>query len=79
MSNLVIVPLSQLSTTAQTELIEEYVTRDSCVWDGTLEEKRERVLNALRAKEAVITFDLKNNTADIRSAEQLRGLRLSNN
>ena len=78
MADLVIIPLSRLSAATSSELIDEYITRDSSVWDGTLEEKREQVLNALRSKQAVITFDMKNKTTDIRTSEQMRELHHSN-
>ncbi|MYD45761.1 MAG: YheU family protein [Gammaproteobacteria bacterium] len=72
MTDPVIVPYSRLSVSARNELIEEFITRDSCVWDGTLDEKREQILRALRTERAVITFDTKSNTADIRPTEQLQ-------
>lgn len=77
MADCVIVPLSRLSISARNELIEEFITRDSSVWDGTLDEKREQILHALRTEQAVITFDTKSETADIRLADQLRKLSLS--
>lgn len=76
MVKVVVVPFSRLSVSARTEVIDEFITRDSSVWDGTLEEKREQVLQALRAKEAVITFDTKNKTTDIRPIDQLNKLHL---
>lgn len=72
MADFVIVPFSRLSVSARNELIEEFITRDSCVWDGTLDEKREQILKALRTEQAVITFDTKSNTADIRPTEQIQ-------
>lgn len=77
MVDFVIVPFSRLSIPARNELIEEFITRDSCVWDGTLDEKREHVLHALRTKRAVITFDTKSKTADIRLTEHLQELQPS--
>ncbi|MXZ54609.1 MAG: YheU family protein [Gammaproteobacteria bacterium] len=77
MADFVIVPLSRLSVTARNELIEEFITRDSCVWDGSLDEKREQILQALRSERAVITFDTKRNTADIRPTEHLQKFILS--
>lgn len=77
MANVVIVPLSELSNTARIAVIDEFITRDSSVWDGTLEEKRAQVLQALEAKQAVITFDSKRKTTDIRTVEQLNELPLS--
>ena len=77
MADFVIVPFSRLSLSARNELIEEFITRDSCVWDGTLDEKREQILQALRTERAVITFDTKSNTADIRPAEQIRKSKFS--
>ena len=76
MDNFVIVPFSRLTDTALNELIDEFITRDSCVWDGSLEEKREQILRALRTKRAVITFDSKSKTTDIRLTEQLQELQL---
>ena len=77
MVDFVIVPFSRLSDTARNELIDEFVTRDSCIWDGSLDEKREQILRALRTKRAFITFDTKSKTTDIRLTEQLQELRLS--
>lgn len=77
MSDFVIVPFSRLSVSARNELIEEFITRDSCVWDGSLDEKREQILQALRTERAVITFDAKSNTADIRPTEQLQKFKFS--
>ena len=77
MTDPVIVPVSRLSVSARNELIDEFITRDSCVWDGTLEEKREQILQALRTERAVITFDTKSNTADIRTIEQIQQSDLS--
>ena len=74
MTDFVIVPFSRLSIQARTELIDEFITRDSCVWDGTLDEKREQILRALRTKRAVITYDAKSKTTDIRPTEQLQGV-----
>lgn len=78
MADCVIVPLSRLSISARNELIEEFITRDSCVWDGTLDEKREQILQALRTEQAVITFDTKSETADIQPADHIQKLNLSN-
>ncbi|MXW06786.1 MAG: YheU family protein [Gammaproteobacteria bacterium] len=72
MAEFVIVPYSKLSDCARKELIEEFITRDSCVWDGTLDEKREQILHALRTEQAVITFNTKSETADIRLTEQIK-------
>ncbi len=77
MADFVIVPFSRLSVSTRNELIEEFITRDSCVWDGTLDEKREQILKALHTERAVITFDTKSNTADIRPIEQLQKFNLS--
>lgn len=77
MVDFVIVPFSRLSISARDELIDEFITRDSCVWDGSLDEKRKHVLQALRTKRAVITFDTKSNTADIRLTEHIQELHLS--
>ena len=76
MAKVVVIPFTRLSRSARQEVIDEFITRDSSVWDGTLEEKRERVLEALHSKEAVITFNTKDKTTDIRPIDQLKELHL---
>ena len=66
------IPYRDLSDDALTNLIDEFITRDSTVTDGTLEQKRERILNALRTGKAQITFDTDTESAHIWTTEELR-------
>ncbi len=68
------VPYTELSKTALDNLIDEFISRDSSVTDGTLEQKRENVVNALRSGKAQITFDTESETAHIWASDELKKL-----
>lgn len=59
-----------LSADALNGLLDEFVTRDSDFSDGTLVEKRRRVLNLLERERAFIVLNEKDGTTDILSAEE---------
>lgn len=54
-----------LSEQALNGLIDEFITRDSVVWDATLEVKREHVRKALANERAFIVFDEDSETTHI--------------
>ena len=66
------IPFEDLSDDALKNLIDEFITRDSTVTDGTLEQKRERILNLLRLGKAQITYDSETESAHIWTTEELR-------
>lgn len=66
------IPYGDLSDDALRNLIDEFITRDSTVTDGTLEQKRERILNLLRKGYAHITYDSDTESAHIWTTEELR-------
>ncbi len=68
------IPYTDLSESALGNLIDEFITRDSTVTDGTIEQKRERVMNALRTGKAQITFDSESETATIWESSELEKL-----
>lgn len=59
-----------LSDDALNALLDEFITRDSVVWDGTLAQKRKRVLAALEKGHAVIVFDENTNSTHILTADE---------
>ncbi|MCY3858695.1 MAG: YheU family protein [Gammaproteobacteria bacterium] len=59
-----------LSTDALQALLDEFITRDSVVWDGTLAQKRKRLLDALENERAFIVFDEDSSSTHILTAEE---------
>ena len=59
-----------LSDDALHALLDEFITRDSVVWDGSLAQKRKRVLNALEKGQAVIVFDEDTNSTHILTGDE---------
>ncbi|MCY4128608.1 MAG: YheU family protein [Gammaproteobacteria bacterium] len=59
-----------LSSDALHALLDEFITRDSVVWDGTLAQKRKRVLDALEKELAFIVFDEDTSSTHILTAEE---------
>ena len=53
------VPYQALSEAALQGIIEEYITRESEVTDGSLESKRFEILQQLKDGVAMITYDAK--------------------
>ena len=53
------IPHQELSDDALWGVIDEYITRESGVTDGTLESKRTEILRQLEEGTAVITYDSK--------------------
>lgn len=74
MRTVIKIPYTDLSESALGNLIDEFITRDSNVTDGTIEQKRERVMNALRTGKAQITFDSESETATIWESSELEKL-----
>lgn len=66
------IPYGDLSDDALRNLIDEFITRDSTVTDGTLDQKRDRILDLLRKGKAQITFDPDTDSAHIWTTEELR-------
>lgn len=66
------IPHGDLSEAALCNLVDEFITRDSTVTDGTLDQKRERILKLLKEGKAKITFDNDTNSAHIWTTEELR-------
>lgn len=61
-----------LSPDALRGLLDEFITRDSSVWDGSIAKKRERVMAALESKRAFIVFDEETNSTHILTADEYR-------
>ena len=59
------VPFDALSSEALDGIIDEYITRESRVSDGTLVSKRDEVRRQLERGEAAITYDEATGTTDI--------------
>lgn len=59
------IPYLELSETALQAIIDEYVTRDSGIYNGSLGDKRALIVTALHKSEAVITFDPISGSTDI--------------
>ena len=55
----------ELSETALLAIVDEFITRDSSVHDGSLSDKRASIFNALENSRAVITFDPISGSTDI--------------
>ncbi|MCY3884239.1 MAG: YheU family protein [Gammaproteobacteria bacterium] len=66
------IPYGELSDLALLNLIDEFITRDSSVTDGTLEQKREQILTLLKSGKAYITYDTDSASAHIWTSEELR-------
>lgn len=66
------IPPHQLSDVALINMIDEFITRDSTVTDGTLEQKRQRILTLLEKGKAHITYDTDTESAHIWTTEELR-------
>lgn len=60
-----------LSANALQALLDEFITRDSVIWDGSLAQKRKRVLDALEKEKAFIVFDEGTNSTHILTAEEI--------
>lgn len=71
------IPFGELTDDALLNLIDEFITRDSTVTDGTLEQKRQRILALLKNGKAQITFDTDTESAHIWTSEELRRLSTS--
>ena len=59
------IPFEALSSDALDGVIEEYITRESRVSDGTLGSKRAEVRRQLERGEAAITYNEETGTTDI--------------
>ena len=59
------IPFEELSREALDGVIDEYITRESRVSDGTLASKREEVRRQLERGEAAITYDDETGSTDI--------------
>lgn len=66
------IPHTELSDDALTGLIDEFITRDSTVTDGSLTDKRKRVRNGLQSGSLEITFDPDTNSTQLWTAQELR-------
>jgi uncharacterized protein YheU (UPF0270 family) len=53
------IPHQELSDDALWGVIDEYITRESGVTDGTLDSKRTEILRQLKEGAAIITYDSK--------------------
>lgn len=61
-----------LSPEALEGLLDEFISRDSSVWDSTIEEKRRQVVNALEKNRAVIVFDEETSSTHILTSDEYR-------
>ncbi|MBM30482.1 MAG: hypothetical protein CMD77_06180 [Gammaproteobacteria bacterium] len=64
-ANLIEIPYLELSEMALESIIDEYVTRDSGIYNGSLSDKRALIVMALQKSEVVITFDPVSGSTDI--------------
>lgn len=66
-SNNLVIPYDSLSSVALTGIIDEYISRDSSFQDGTLQVKRERVLQGLKNNDLLITYSVREQSTNIRT------------
>ena len=59
------IPYAELSETALLGIVDEFITRDSSVLDGSLNDKRASIVRALESSGAIITFDPISGSTDI--------------
>jgi uncharacterized protein YheU (UPF0270 family) len=59
------IPHQSLSDDALCGVIDEYITRESRVTDGTLESKRTEILRQLEEGRAIITYDSRIGTTQL--------------
>ncbi len=59
------IPYLELSEMALESIIDEYVTRDSGIYNGSLSDKRALIVMALQKSEVGITFDPVSGSTDI--------------
>ena len=64
-ANVIEIPYLELSEIALESIIDEYVTRDSGIYNGSLSDKRALIVMALQKSEVVITFDPVSGSTDI--------------
>ena len=64
-ANVIEIPYLELSEMALESIIDEYVTRDSGIYNGSLSDKRALIVRALQKSEVVITFDPGSGSTDI--------------
>ena len=64
-ANVIEIPYLELSEMALESIIDEYVTRDSGIYNGSLSDKRALIVMALQKAEVVITFDPVSGSTDI--------------
>ena len=64
-ANVIEIPYLELSEMALESIIDEYVTRDSGIYNGSLSDKRALIVMALQKSEVVITFDPGSGSTDI--------------
>ncbi|HAO54410.1 MAG: hypothetical protein CMQ36_11420 [Gammaproteobacteria bacterium] len=64
-ANVIEIPYLELSEMALESIIDEYVTRDSGIYNGSLSDKRALIVMALQKSEVVITFDPVSGSTDI--------------
>lgn len=67
-----IIQHTELSEEALIGLVDEFVTRDSSVLDGSLYSKRARVLQELHDEKVVITYNTETHSSDIKPIEDVR-------
>ena len=64
-ANVIEIPYLELSEMALESIIDEYVTRGSGIYNGSLSDKRALIVMALQKSEVVITFDPVSGSTDI--------------
>ncbi len=74
MSEVLVILPDRVSKEALHGMVEEFVTRDSTVWDKSMQAKRAHVLEEVKSGRAVIVFDPKTETTDIVPKESVRNL-----
>ena len=59
------IPISALSQETLKGVLDEFISRESNILDGTIEHKRKQVLAAIHRGDAVITYDDRSKTTNV--------------
>lgn len=59
------IPISALSQDTLNGVLDEFISRESNILDGTMEHKRRQVLTAIHRGDAVITYDERSRTTNV--------------
>ena len=59
------IPISALSQDTLNGVLDEFISRESNILDGTIQEKRKQVLDAIGRGDAVITYNEQSKTTNV--------------